>query len=349
MKRIILMVLVIGISIPVLAQNANNLFERLTEKYAEKDGFSASMLTSDMFDLYLKKKNLDENSEVVQALKDLESIVVVSQGSFSRSAMLVRDGYVKAEDIKPDKAEKDNVLHKEILEHYKNGGYTLLKTEKKMGEDVKVYLKKNQDVVTALALVTNSSVSTNLVELQGKNIDLSNVASLNKTMNLRGLENLYKLDNSNSGWFNNVFPGGNWEAWNEDRLDELRGREYERARSRYREFSEQQVKEMTERAREMAEQAKLSDEQISRIEKQAQLQAQKQAEMAEKYRQMAEQYGRQPVFLSTPGDTNTVYIINGKKIKPEDVKETLKGEEIKEISKNKDDKKGQTVIRIKTK
>jgi len=327
MKKLIVIMLMIGIWIPALAQQSQSLFEKLTDKYAEKDGFSASMLTSDMFDLYMKKKNVDESSEVADALKTLDNILVVSQSNLAVNAQWV-SGFYNQEEKKeksPKNEEEDNVglIHKEMLNYYKTNGYTLLKTEKRMGEDVKVYLKKNQERITALALITNSSVSTNLVELQGDDIDLANVASLSKTMNLRGLENLYKLDNSNSAFYGRSLPSGhmNW--------------------------SDEQVEEMKARALEMAEQHKLSDEQIKEIEKQAQFQAQKQAEMAEKYREMAERYGRQPIFLTTPGDTNTVYYIDGKEVKGDKVKQMLQEGGVEQIKKT--EKDGKTVIEIKTK
>lgn len=327
MKKIILMILVIGISFPVLAQKSQDLFEQLTEKYAEKDGFSASMLTSDMFELYMKKKNVDETSEVATALKNLNSILVVSQSNFGGErwfAGMYNEQLGKEKSPKNDEANEAKLIHKELINYYKTKGYTLLKTEKRMGEDIKVYLKKNQNKVVALALVTNSSVSTNLVELEGDDIDLSNVASLSKTMNLRGLENLYKIDNSYFG----RYPSVGYSSGDQDRYEDIIYRESQRARERHKELSEQQ---------------------LQKIEHQAQLQAQKQMEMAEKYRQMAEQYGRQPIFLSTPGDTNTVYYVNGKKVKSDKVKETLKNDEIKQISTTKDEKEGKTVIRIKTK
>ena len=69
----------------------------------------------------------------------------------------------------------------------------------------------------------------------------------------------------------------------------------------------------------------------------------------EKNSQVAEKYGRQPIFLSTPGDTSTVYFINGKKVKAEDVKTKLKKEEIEQITKKHNDKSGKTEIKIKTK
>lgn len=321
MKRIILMVLVIGISFPVLAQNSETFFKELTEKYADRDGFSASRLTNDMFDLYLRKKNVDESSEVAAALKSLDNILVVSQSKFglSKEQRFFDGDYSKQADGK-----EPEQIHAEILEHYKNSGFSLLKTEKRMGEDVKVYLKKANGTIASLALITNSSTSTNLVELNG-DIDLANVASLSKAINLNGLENLYKIDNSNSY---GRFPAMEFN----------------------RQFSEERVAEMEAWARDVAEKnAQLSEEQIRKIEMHAEMQAKKQLEMAEKYREMAETYGRQPIFLSTPGDTNTVYYINGKKVKANKVKDALKKSEIKQLSKTSDEEDGKTIIRITTK
>jgi hypothetical protein len=330
MKKIVLMILVIGMTFPLLAQKTQELFEQLTEKYAEKDGFSASMLTSDMFELYMKKKNVDESSEVANALKNLDNILVVSQSNFGGERWFVgmyNEQAGKTErSSKKGESDEAKLIHKEIINFYKTNGYVLLKTEKQMGEDIKVYLKKGQSKIIALALITNSSVSTNLVELNGSDIDLSNVASLSKTMNLRGLENLYKIDNSSP--YYGRYPSIGFSSESYERYEDMVLRERERARERHTE---------------------LSEEQLQKIEQQAQLQAQKQMEMAEKYRQMAEQYGRQPIFLSTPGDTNTVYYVNGKKVKSDMVKETLKSGEIKQISTTKDEEEGKTVIRIKTK
>ena len=318
MKRLVIMVLMIGIVFPVLAQQSQSLFEELTEKYANQDGFSASMLSSDMFDLYLKKKNIDENSELAEALESLDNIMVISQSRFG-----VEPG-VFFGDEKPAKKEKSGEpeLFGDIIKHYKQNGYTLLKTEKRMGEEVKVYLQRNDGIVTALALITNSSLSTSLVELDG-DIDLAKVADLSKALNLRGLENLYKIDNSSSAYFRR---SGNYEAF---------------------EFDEARLAEIEARAREMAEKASLSDEQIAKIEQQAQLQFEKQRERFEKQRELAEKYGRQPIFLSTPGDTNAVYYIDGKEVKSDKVKELLKNNEVEKIEKTNDG--GKTVIKIKTK
>lgn len=318
MKKLVVFVLMIGICFPVLAQQSQSLFEQLTEKYANQDGFSASMLSSDMFDLYLKKKNINEDSKLAEALESLDNILVISQNRFGVEPV---DFFGDDKAAKKEKSGEPE-LFEDIIKHYKQNGYTLLKTEKRMGEEVKVYVQRNDGPIAALALITNSRRSTSLVELDG-DIDLAIVADLNKALNLRGLESLYKIDNSSSAYF----PGmGNLPAY---------------------EFDEVRLAEIEARAREMAEKASLSEEQIRKIEQQAQMQFEKQLEMIEKQREMAEKYGRQPIFLSTPGDTNTVYYIDGKKVKSDEVKELLKNNEVEQIEKTDDD--GKTVIKIKTK
>jgi len=324
MKQLILLVLLIGISMTAQTQDSQAFFEQLTEKYSEKDGFSASMLTKDMFDLYLKKKQLDENSDAATALKKLDKILVVSQSGYAGVVGIGQKFDQNEYDKKMEANRKErDVMYNEILDHYKNGEFSLLKTEKRMGEEVKVYLKRSNEKVSSLVLITNSSAATNLVELDG-DIDLANVASLSSALNLRGLETLYKIDDGGTRFISGA--------------DLLRGDQ----------FDEQHMAEIAAKAREMAEKAKLSDEQIAVIEKQAQMQFEKQREMAEKYREMAEKYRVQPIFLNYPGDS-TDYFLNGKKATVDEIKK-LDNSDIKSIEVNKADKRdGRTVVKIKTK
>lgn len=317
MKRFFLIAVTVALFLPALAQNTESFFEQLTNKYADQEGFSASMITSDMFDLYLKKKNIDEKSPVFEALKNLDKILVVSQSSFTGAVADVPTGETKSQTA-------TNLLHKTILDHYKNGGYTLLKTEKRMGEDVKVYLQKSQDKIESIALITNSSSSTGLVELRG-DIDLKTVSDLSSALNLRGLENLYKIDNNNSALYGRL--SRNWSSFDGERIEEMVARQ----------------REMINRQRD------LTDEQRLQFEKQARQMAEKQLQMAEKYREMAEKYRREPIFLSAPGDTNTAYYLDGNKVKAKEIKE-LDKEKIESVEVNKAEKKGgKTTVRIKTK
>jgi len=326
MKKLLLTILVITLTLPTFAQQNNNLFEQLTEKYADKDGFSASQISSDMFDLYLKKKSIDEESPVYDALKKLDNILVISQSNMT--GISFGSGYSNHNSNETDKntdAETElNQIHSEIISYYKTNNYSLFKTEKRMGEDVKVYLKKSKDKIESLALLTRSSVSTNLVELQG-DINLETVSELNQALSLRGLENLYKIDNYSNSFFGNSV--GSSSNYSKKRLEEMITRHFEMS----------------------ARQNELSDEQRALLEVQAKQMAEKQLQMVEKYREMAEKYQREPIFLSYPGDTSTVYFLDGKKVKAKKLKEIDKDkiESIKVTKSKKEDDK--TTIRIKTK
>jgi hypothetical protein len=318
MKRFIVLTLVTILWLPSMAQNTDNFFKELTDKYEEKDGFSASMITKDMFDLYLKKKNLEEPSPVYEALKNLNKILVVSQSNFGTAISI---SVPVSKSVADDKETSNDELFKTISDHYKNGNYTLFKTEKRMGEDVKVYLLKNQDKINSIALITHSSASTNLVELQG-DIDLTTVSELNKALNLRALENLYKINNSGRNTYSGFSTGTG--AY----------------------FPREKIEAMVDRQRELYERQRVfSDEQREKIEEQARIQSEKQMEMSEKLHQMAERYQRQPILLNYPGDS-TIYYINGKKVDAQAVKEIDK-DDIKSIEVTKDKEGNKTIIKIK--
>ena len=318
MKRIIFYVLMITISLPAFSQNNETFFEQLTGKYSDQDGFSASMITKDMFDLYLRKRNVDSESPVFEAIKNLDKILVVSQSSLPAN-------YLRSSGEKNVADNEKNAVLEEmqstILNHYKNGNYTLLKTEKRLGEEVKVYLKKNQDKIESLAVLASSSANTSLVELQG-DINLTTVADLNKALNLRGLDNLSKINNSGNSMIVDLAPTI---------------------------YSSGNVDELIARQRELAERQRiLSEEQREKFEEQARVQAQRQLEMAERMREMAERYQRQPILLNYPGDS-TQYYINGKKANADEVKE-LERTNIKSIEVTNPEKDGdKTTVKIKTK
>jgi hypothetical protein len=313
MKTILLIFTICVLSFAGWTQQ--NLFEELTEKYADKDGFSASRITADMFDLYIKKRNIDEKSPVFDALNDLDNILVVTQTGIVRSSVSAT-GHTKADDLTAE-------VHQAILDFYRNNNFTLFKTEKQMGEDVKVFLKKNQDKVESLALVTHSQMATNLVELQG-DIELSTVSQLSQALNLRGLENLYKINNQGPIGFYVNTPGSDW--------------------------SQERMEEMVARQRELVEKQRyMSEEQRQKFEEQARIMSEKQREMAEKHRELAEKYRRYPILLNYPGDANTVYILNGKKVDTEALKK-IQPSDIESIEVTKPKKEGEeTTIKIKTK
>jgi hypothetical protein len=314
MKTILLLFFSLILSLTVVSQG---LFTTLTDKYAAQEGFSATNLSKDMFDLYLKKKQIEPNSPAYETLKKLDNILVVSYSSFPRES----PGSVK-------KPETVSEMQKSMIDYYSGQKFILFKTENRFGEDLKVFLKKNGEKVTALSLVSAySNTRLILVELTG-DIDLSGISDLNMALNLKGLENLYKINGQQDNitmW--QKFPDG--YPFSVEQQQELQ----KSLQQTYEDMNKgkgEKMKEWNQQNKEMAE---------------------KQKEMAEKYRQMAEKYGRHPIFLSAPGDTNMIYYIDGKKVTAQEINK-INSDQIESIEINKPDKsnpskKGE--MKIKTK
>jgi hypothetical protein len=292
MKTIVLSICIL---ISALNLHAQDLFGSLTGKYANQEGFSATHLTNDLFDLYLKKKQVEPGSAVYETLRKLNRITVISQNSFGSPE---NQGKMK---------ETLSAVQDEIVNYYKDPAFSLLKTENRMGEVIKVYLKKSGEKVSTLSMISSSPTRLTMVELAG-DIDLSKVSDISGALNVRGLENLNKI-NGTSNTF--VFQGMDmlnqledqrifWEM-NPENMENLSNMNIE-MRIKNRELADKQ--------REMAE---------------------KHREVAEKQREMAIRYGRQPIFLSTPGDTNVVYFINDKKVDSEKIK-SMNPEDIESVS-----------------
>ncbi|SHF53894.1 protein of unknown function [Mariniphaga anaerophila] len=307
MKTIVLVLTIFACSLGGWAQQS--LFDELTEKYADKDGFSASQITSDMFDLYIKKRNIDERSPVFNALKNLDEILVVSQTGVFKSG--ISKTLVNEED------GVNGEIRRTILDYYKKNNFLLFKTEKQMGEDLKVFLKKKQDKIESLALVTHSHAVTNLVQLQG-DIDLSTVSQLSQALNLRGLENLDKIYNQRPSAF---YVGS----------------------SRVNLSDQEHVEEMiTHRQQFLESQHNLSEERIRMMEE-------SQQNLIEMQQEMQLKYGRQAIFLTSPGNGKTLYYINGKKSGADAVK-NISPDKIESIEIFKAKEEGQqNTVKIKTK
>ena len=176
MKKIVIYLIAMILVVPAGAQT---LFDELVNKYVDVEGFSAVQLTNDMFELYLKKKNIDADDPVYDVLNDLDNMMVITQ--------IYSD----------DEESSGDEIKQEIRNYYQDNGYTLFKTEKNANSDLKIYIEKSDDGIESMGLLSSNSFSLNLIEMNGK-IDLSKVASLSRALNIRGLEQLRVFDNNTS-------------------------------------------------------------------------------------------------------------------------------------------------------
>ena len=297
MRKLVLIILAVILVTPLFGQE---LFKTLVDKYSNKNGFSAVQLSKDMFDLYLKKKNIDEKDPVYAVIDNLKNILVITQ----------MKGEEKDEGLK--------TIQTEILDYYNKKGFTLFKTEKKAGNDLKVYIEKNKEGVSAIGLVNLSDLSLTLIEINGV-IDLTSIASLNKAFNIRGLEALNKIDDPGNGIAVTGFSS------------------FQVPNIRF-ELSEEQRKEMEETVKKAQEELKvlLNGVQIQR--------------MIEQQKITSDKYKRFPILLS--GDSeNTEYYINGKKADKDDIRnldpKSIEGITVTKEGINDEPKPG--VIKITTK
>lgn len=173
MKQVVIILVALLFVLPAKAQG---IFDELVEMYSEVEGFSAVQLTSDMFELYLKKKNIAEDDPVYEVLNELENMSVVSQTMNTEDEELMDE------------------IKMMIRSHYEENDYSLFKTDKQANSDLKIYINKENDDITSMGLLSSNSISVNLIEMNGI-IDLANIASLSRAMNIRGLEQLRVFDN----------------------------------------------------------------------------------------------------------------------------------------------------------
>ncbi|HBL74113.1 MAG: hypothetical protein A2W90_22595 [Bacteroidetes bacterium GWF2_42_66] len=295
------LILILFTAILVVPASGQELFKTLVEKYSNKDGFSAVQLSKDMFDLYLKKKSIDEKDPVYTVVDNLENILVITQ-------------------VKSD--EKDDGLKSiqtEIIDYYNKKGMSLFKTEKKTGNDLKVYIEKGANGVSSLGLVNLSDLSLTLIEINGV-IDLTSIASLNKAFNIRGLDALRRIDDSG-----NYLVSPDFSSF---QVPDIRF-----------ELSEERRREMEGNVKKLQEEMKIHQKEIQIHQK----------EMSEDQKAMFSKYNRFPIFLSGDAES-TIYFINGEKADKEDIRilDPNQIEKIEVVKEKKDDKKV-GIIKITTK
>lgn len=298
MKNLVLIIVATVLMLPVSGQE---LFKTLVDKYSEKDGFSAVQLSKDMFDLYLKKKNIDAKDPVYEVVDNLENILVITQIK----------GNEKEDGLK--------IIQGEIIDFYKKKGLTLFKTEKKNGNDLKIYIQKGPKGVSSLGLVNLSDLSLTLIEINGI-IDLTSIASLNKAFNIRGLDALRKIDDSG-----NYFVSPDFSSFY---IPDIRF-----------ELSEERRKEIEESVKKAQAEMKVRQKEMEFH----------QQEMRENEKEFAGKYNRFPIFLGGNSDS-TLYYIDGKKVDKVTIK-TLEPDRIEkvEVVKETKDNKRVGVIKITTK
>lgn len=170
MKKIILILTLAIFQLLINAQN--KAVDKLFEKYAGKEGFTTVLISSKMFRLFSNLETDDE--EFDDLMNSLKSIRILATDN----------------DVELDK----NInFYDEIMKELKVSEYEELMVIQEKDQNVKFLIREVDGKIVELLLVSGGRDGNALISIKG-DIDLKNISKLSKSMNVKGLEDLEKID-----------------------------------------------------------------------------------------------------------------------------------------------------------
>lgn len=181
MKKIILIIAALTmVSLPLITFSQSTT-DALFEKYGAKDGFTTVHITKELFSLFgeitenIEGEDVQDLKEVVNGLEYIR-ILMYENSSDNK--------YADSGTLKDFKEDLDEVSLK---------NFTELMTVKEGGETVKFMIRKDGKVIRELLLLINQDDEAGFISITG-NINLKSIAKLSKTMDIKGLDQLQKID-----------------------------------------------------------------------------------------------------------------------------------------------------------
>ena len=182
MRNLILTIAAIAMVSMTSMTFAQSPTDNLFEKYGAKDGFTTVHVTKELFSLFAEvaQESTDpETKEMQEVINGLEYIRV-----------LMYDSKTEVDGATGDPA---------VLQEFKNQlnqvqlkNFTELMTVKESGETVIFMIRKDGKIIKELLLLINQKDEAGFISITG-NIDLKSIATLSKSMNIKGMENLEKI------------------------------------------------------------------------------------------------------------------------------------------------------------
>lgn len=173
MKRIIVSMLIMIITLPVMAQD--DVISKYFSNYLDDEDFTKVTVTSRMFSLFTDIETGDENEEeFLEAISKLKGLKVISGDS-------IANGLTK---------------YKDALKKINGKGYEELMSVKDGKENFEFMIKEKGDVITELLMVAGGTNEFHVMSLYGE-IDLKTITSLASKMRIDALDHLRKLDPDN--------------------------------------------------------------------------------------------------------------------------------------------------------
>ena len=172
--------IVVASAIIMMAGNAwaqSSPTDAMFETYGSKEGFTTVQVAKELFSMFAEISKESTDAEI----KELESVL----NKLDYIRVLMYDTQTKKGDIY-------NQFRKD-LDGIKLQGFTELMIVKESGNEFKFMVKKaGSGKISELLLLIRGAKESGFVSITG-DIDMKSIAKLSKSMNIKGLENLDKI------------------------------------------------------------------------------------------------------------------------------------------------------------
>ena len=164
----------LALGLALIAQAQNDVVTKLFNEYYNDENFVKISVSSKMFELFTEIKPGDaDEQEILDAISKLKGLKVIAADSVPNSKQLYTNAVKKIS----------------------GSGYDELMEVKDAQEDMKFMISEKDGIINELVMVVGGKKRFFVMSLFGE-IDLSKISKLSKGMNVKGMEYLQKLDES---------------------------------------------------------------------------------------------------------------------------------------------------------
>lgn len=176
MKKIILSTAIMLIALMPAMLQAQTAIDKLYEKYAGQDGFTSINISPGMFQMLSDLDTDDSTEEVKEAQNVMDQLKSLK--------MLVYE---------PKEGQKFDFM-KEVKKSVNLGDYIELMSIREENTDIRFLVKKTKDGHISEMLMLVDDDNEGMIMSMTGNIDMNTISKIGKSMDVKGLENLEKLD-----------------------------------------------------------------------------------------------------------------------------------------------------------
>jgi hypothetical protein len=148
--------------------------DAIFDKYSEIEGFTTVYISKSMFSLFANSESKNSQDAFARIISGLESIRILS----------VEDSILNT---------KIN-LYKELSKELPMEKYEPLMVIKEKNQDTRMLIRKSNGIILEFLMIGGGEDNF-LISITG-NLDLESIRSLSKTMDIKELENVDKLDSN---------------------------------------------------------------------------------------------------------------------------------------------------------